>query len=113
MDKTRKEKWYEWEQIAQNYYESKWYDLVVKNWTIPGWEIDLILQNNEKLLFVEVKSIVYVDDIYDYITPRKLQTVKKTIDTYVWKKPTNKLVSFDVIFIKNWEVFEMYENVEI
>ncbi len=113
MYKIRKEKWYEWEEIALNYYIDKWYKLVIQNWTIPWWEIDLILENNDKLLFVEVKNIIYVDDIYDYITPRKLQTVKKSIDTYIWKTPTDKLVAFDVVFVKNGKVYEVYEDVEV
>ncbi len=113
MFKTRKQKWYEWENIALEYYKQKWYNLILKNFTIPWWELDLILQTKDKLLFVEVKNILYIDDISDYIIPKKLKTLKKTIDTYLWKYPTDKNISLDVIFIKDNKVYEVYENIEI
>lgn len=110
---TNKQKWYEWEEVALDFYQKKWYEILHKNWTIPWWEIDLILQNKEKIVFLEVKNTVYVEDIYEYITPKKLKTLKKTIETYLWKFPTEKYVTLDIVFVKWNQILEIYKDVEI
>ncbi len=109
----KKSKWYSWEDIAKNYYLSKWYSLLAQNYTIKWWEIDLIFETAENLIFVEVKVIDYIDDIFDYITKKKLKFLSKTIISYLSANPSFKDYSLDVVFIKNSDIFEVYENVSI
>lgn len=109
----RKQSWYEGEEIAQALYESKWYTCKDKNFTVRGWEIDLVMENEVNLIFVECKVVNYIDNLHDYITPRKLEVLKRTIDTYLWKYPTKKIVRIDVVFIKDKKVIQLYKNVEV
>jgi|WetSurMetagenome_2_1015567.scaffolds.fasta_scaffold149748_2 putative endonuclease len=44
------------EKLALRYLEGKGYDLIVQNYFIRGGEIDLIMQKNGILIFVEVKT---------------------------------------------------------
>lgn len=52
----RKATGYYGETIAQKVLEKKGYRLLVKNYTIHGGEIDLIMEKGEEIVFVEVKT---------------------------------------------------------
>lgn len=107
-----KAKWYLWEDIALNHYLSEWYDLLCRNFTIRGWEIDLIVSNKQEVVFVEVKVVDSQDDIYWYITQNKLNFLKKSIDYYVHNNDVKTDYRLDVVFIKWNEIYQVYENVE-
>lgn len=101
------------ENIAQEYYEWDWYTCREKNFTIRWGEIDLVMENSTDIIFVEVKVVNYIDNLHDYITAKKLVTLKHTIETYLWKYPTKKIVRVDVIFIKNKEIVTTVKNIEL
>lgn len=102
---------YEWEEIVSKYYISKWYAIVNRNFTIPWWEIDIIVENNQNLIFVEVKTINNIDDIDGYVTKKKISILDKTVQTYLMKNPSGKEISIDAVFVKNNQVVEIYENI--
>lgn len=104
---------YEGEDIAQSLYESHGYVCKEKNFTIRWGEIDLIMENNVNIIFVECKVVNYIDNLHDYITPKKLAAIKNAVDTYIWKFPTQKIVRIDIVFIKDKQVIEIYKNIEI
>lgn len=108
--KSRKSIWYEWENIALNYFKNLGYKLLEKNFTIKGWEIDLIVEK-DIVVFVEVKNIDWIDKIEGYITNKKLKALQKTILTYIQDK--NSDYRLDVVFVKNWKIFEHFENIYI
>jgi Holliday junction resolvase-like predicted endonuclease len=62
---------------------------------------------------VEVKVVNYIENLHDYITPKKLQKLKHTIETYLWKYPTKKIVRIDVVFVKDNKIIEIFKNIEI
>jgi Holliday junction resolvase-like predicted endonuclease len=64
-------------------------------------------------LFVEVKNVLYVEDISDYLTNKKINTLKKTIDTFLWKNNFDKKVRLDVVFVKNDRILRVFDNVFI
>lgn len=107
----KKDKGDEGEAIVAQYYQNKWYVLIEKNYTIAWWEIDLILKKKDILTFVEVKVVDYIDDLYDYVTPRKLGHIKHTIQYYLLQHPSDKTYVLDVVFVKNNSIVEAYENV--
>lgn len=111
QQKVNKDKWYAGEQLVCEYYTSKGYRLLEKNFTIRGGEIDIIVENKDTCVFVEVKVVDQVDDLFSYISPHKLQTLKRTIQDYVFKHPTNKEMRVDIAFVKENTIFEIYENV--
>lgn len=71
------------------------------------------MENDVNLVFVECKVVNYVENLHDYITPKKLQALKHSIDSYLWKYPTKKLVRIDIVFIKDKKVVQIYKNVEV
>ncbi len=109
----RKQVGKEWEQLVQQLYESHGYICNNKNFTIRWGEIDLVMENDLNCIFVEVKVVNYVENLHDYITPKKLQTLKHTIDTYLWKYPTQKVVRIDAVFVKDNKIIEIFKNIEI
>ena len=105
--------WYEWEQVAKNHYENNWYLLVDQNFATNTWEIDLILQKNNTLVFVEVKIVDWIDDLHDYITKKKLKYLEKTIQYYLQKHYHQGEIRLDVVFVKKWKVFDIYDWIEL
>ena len=71
------------------------------------------MENDVNIIFVECKVVNYVDNLHDYITPKKLQALKYAIDTYLWKYPTQKTVRVDIVFIKNKQIIEVVKNIEL
>lgn len=109
----RKQTWYRGEDIALEYYRHLGYQLVEKNFTIRGGEIDLILQDKKTLLFVEVKVVNYIENLHDYITAHKLQALQRSIETYLWKYPSEQQIRLDIVFVKGKQVVEVFENIEV
>lgn len=109
----RKQTGKEGEEVVQQLYESHWYRCRDKNFTIRGGEIDLVMENDVNLIFVEVKVVNYIDNLHDYVTPRKLATLRHTIEIYLHQSPTSKTVRVDVVFVKNRQVVQMYKNIEL
>ena len=107
----KKDKGEKGEKIVAQHYQDNWYTLIQTNYTIAWWEIDLILKRHDILTFVEVKVVDYIDDLYDYVTPKKLGHVKHTIAYYLLEHPTDKDHVLDVVFVKDNSIVEVYENV--
>lgn len=103
----------QWEEIVQSLYESHGYTCKDKNFTIRWGEIDLVMENDINIIFVEVKVVNYVDNLHDYITVKKLQSLKYSIDTYIWKYPTSKKIRIDIVFVKDSKVIEIFKNIEL
>ncbi len=111
MTRTNKDKGDKWELLVAEQYQSRWYTLLHKKYTIQNGELDLIFENNDCLTFVEVKVIDHTDDLFDYITPKKLGAVKRTIERYLLNNPTEKPYILDIVFVKDNSIVEIYENV--
>jgi Holliday junction resolvase-like predicted endonuclease len=111
MQISHKKRGYHSEWLVQQAYEDQGYILCAKNFTIPGWEIDLIMENEWYRVFVEVKDVSSRDDIHDYITPKKLATLYKTIDTYNRKYESDKNMRLDIVFVSKGTIIEWYHNV--
>ncbi len=111
--KYKKTKGYKWEDIAKKHYKKTWYQFIESNFTIRWGELDLIFQSEDKIIFIEVKVIDSIDQLQNYITQRKIQTLQKTIQTYLWKYKKDKAPRLDFVFIKNNKILEIYEDVNI
>ena len=44
------------EEIAVTHLLNKGYKLVQRNWSCPGGEVDIIMKDNDRLVFVEVRT---------------------------------------------------------
>jgi len=103
--------WNRWERVVAKHYEERWFVVIQKNFTIPGWEIDIIVENEDSFVFVEVKSMSCKMDLYNYLSKKKLRTLKKTIEAYLRKHKMEKQIRMDIVFVLNWKIIELYENI--
>lgn len=76
------------EDIAARFLESKWYEILEKNFRVRGWEIDLIAKKEEKYFFVEVKFRKNSDfshplELFDF---RKVKPFMRTFFEYISEK---------------------------
>lgn len=102
--------WHDGEQIVKRYYIDNWYDFVEQNFTMRWWELDLIFRKNGLYIFIEVKVVDNIDDLFGYITKNKLKFIKKTIDYYIHIHDIEDY-RVDVVFVKNYRIYEIYENI--
>jgi Holliday junction resolvase-like predicted endonuclease len=72
--------------------------------------LDLIFQKDNILTFVEVKVVDQIDDLYDYVTPKKLGHVKHTIEYYLLNHPTSREYVLDIVFVRDNSILEVYAN---
>jgi Holliday junction resolvase-like predicted endonuclease len=106
--------WDQWEEIVSQHYKNAGYIFIQKKFTIQWWELDLIFFSSDKneMIFIEVKAIDNTEDIFWYLTKKKLSTLKRTIEYYLYQNHIkNKLIRLDVVFVKNNKIIEIYENV--
>jgi len=110
---SKKSVGYKWESIAKEYYLQNWYKLLEQNRTIRWGELDLILEKESEIVFCETKVVNGTDDIFWYITKNKLNFLIKTIQYYIVDKNIDKQYRLDVVFIKDWKVFEIFKNIDL
>jgi putative endonuclease len=52
---SRRSIWDQWEELAVKYLESKWFEIVERNYQIKWGEIDIIARDGEWIVFIEVR----------------------------------------------------------
>lgn len=93
-----KEIGYKGEDITSRYLEKHGYTIIKRNYCIRGGEIDIIAQDNDYLVFVEVKTRNdhSLASGLEAITKRKQSLIIKTAEDFLYKNPTNLQPRFDV-----------------
>lgn len=102
---------YAGETLVLEHYIAEWYTHIMSNFTVRGGEIDLIVENNETTVFVEVKVVDHIDDLFGYVTEKKLYFLHKVIQRYCQDHETKDSLRIDVVFVKAGKIIEIYENV--
>lgn len=76
---------YKAEERAAEFLEGKGYQILTKNFTIRGGEIDLVARDGNILVFIEVKmrSNTSFGSALESITPWKIQSLQKTALFYI------------------------------
>lgn len=95
-----------YEQTAADFLISRGFDLIEKNFTCRGGELDLIMQDRQTLVFIEVK---YRQDnqhghAAEMVTPSKMKKLIKTAQYWMMMKgysPYTTDFRFDVVAIHN------------
>ena len=105
--KSKKRIWQEWEDVVLNYYSSNWYEILDTNYTIVDWEIDIVVQKDGEIVFVEVKVIDQIDDLMWYVNTKKLSFLERTIQNYMYKKNLDFSIRLDVVFVKDNNILEV------
>ena len=106
-----KQKGYQSENLVKDHYLNLGYRFLHANWTIPGWEIDLIFESDSELVFIEVKTVDYTEDLENYIKKSKLKVLERSVEAYITKYPTSKDLRIDVAFLQQGKIIEIYENI--
>lgn len=88
------------EQAALNFLEGQGLTLLERNFACKLGEIDLIMQNEDCLVFVEVR--LRNNPLYgsgaETVTPKKIRKIIKTAEYYLLKHPLGNFdCRFDVI----------------
>ena len=95
-----------------NFLKKLDYTIIKRNYTIKGWEIDIIAQKGEIIAFVEVKArdINALSSGFDAITKAKKLRIMKTAQHYFLNNQCELQPRFDVavVEIKNGKA----ENIE-
>lgn len=89
------------EAMALEHLLEKKYKLLEKNYRFKHLEIDLVMQDNEWLVFVEVKTrqTAEIGEPYLAVTRRKQQQIIKAANQYIIEKDLMNEARFDVVSI--------------
>ncbi len=102
------------EQIAIDYLIEKGYTILDKNWRYLKAEIDIIVQKENILAVVEVKtrSSDYFGNPQDFVNSKKIQLMVSAINEYVISKDLDVEVRFDIIAIIKTDAKEKIEHLK-
>ena len=98
------------EDIASSFLEKKGYKILNRNWRMGANEIDIIAENENYLVFIEVKtrSENYLEHPCTAVAASKQKAIIKTADKYICRYKIDKENRFDIItIIKNNDEFEI------
>lgn len=106
---------YRGERIVETRYREKWYIYRSRNFTIADGEIDLIFVWKNTIVFVEVKVVDCITDIYDYVNYRKKRSLEKSISTYLYRNPSCSAydIRVDVVFVRHGRIWERFVGIEL
>ncbi len=110
---NKKQIWYKNEELVKQYYLSNWYELIKWNYTIQWWEIDLLMRKWWELVVIEVKTVNHIDELDNYITPKKIWFLQRTLENFLQNIDESWIedIRMDVVFVKNNQILEIYEDV--
>lgn len=113
MSMKKRQCWYIWENLAAQRYIDKGYVIRKKNFTIRGWEIDLIVENDTMIICVEVKVVHTSYDISWYITSKKMKALQRTFHAYLHTFPSVKYKRMDLVIVRDNVVCDIFENISM
>jgi putative endonuclease len=98
------------EDAASSFLVKKGYKILVRNFKMGANEIDIIAENENFIVFVEVKtrSGKYLEHPNTAVTVSKQKAIIKTADQYIRRYNIDKESRFDIrTIIKNNDEFEI------
>lgn len=100
----------EGEDAACNYLQREGYRIIERNWRYHKYEIDIIAENNEYVVFLEVKTRTSAQwgNPEDFISRGQIKRIVEAADFYLREYDIAKDARFDVIAsIKTKDGFEI------
>mgnify|MGYP000948424713 CR=1 FL=1 len=87
------------EDLATQYLVKKGYRIVERNWRLHGYEIDIIAEDKEFIVFVEVKtrSSLQWGNPEDFVDSTRQKRMVKAADFYLQMNFIDKPARFDII----------------
>lgn len=101
----------EGEERAAKYLKKQGYSITARNFQSRFGEIDIIAENDEYIIFVEVKarSEKSIAEPKEFVDRRKQRKIITTAEIYLSVNPTKKQPRFDVVEVKK-EKSKVYLN---
>lgn len=103
MSDRRKITGLEGENRACSFLEKNGYSVVARNYRIRQGEIDIIVQKENTLVFVEVKTLPqgYPELLLHVLSEKKQKRIIKTAKRFlsIYRKYSNNYIRFDVIVV--------------
>jgi len=91
------------ENVAAKFLERQGYTLICRNFRCPQGEIDLIVEKDQQLIFVEVKTRQYhsITSAVENITYLKQRKISRTALLYIKQNPQfdNYNTRFDAVIL--------------
>ncbi len=90
------------EDKAVRYLKKQGFQIIARNFQSRFGEIDIIGENNEYIIFVEVKgrSEKSIAEPKEFVDLKKQRKIIKTAQIYLSENPTEKQPRFDVVEVK-------------
>tara|TARA_R110000868_G_C10472023_1_gene728415 strand:- start:13 stop:372 length:360 start_codon:yes stop_codon:yes gene_type:complete len=89
------------EQLTVDYLLKKGYKIRYRNYRYLKAEIDIIAQRLNTVIVIEVKtrSVDFIEDLSDMITPKKIKLLVMAADHYMVDNDLDMEVQFDVMIV--------------
>lgn len=89
------------EEAAEEYLRKCGHRIVARNWTFSGYEIDIISEHKEYIVFVEVKTrhSKQWGDPSDAITRQRMRRMVRAASHYLKMEQIDKPARFDVVAV--------------
>ncbi len=102
------------EELALDYLLNKGYELKYKNWRYGKDEVDIIMEIDDFIVFVEVKtrSTAFFGQPYEFVGRAKQKFMLRAANAYVDKYQENKEIRFDIISIVSNQNETKIEHIE-
>ena len=103
------------EGMAAAHLQEKGYKIRHRNWKTGKLEVDIIAENNDYVVFAEVKTRTegYYGNISELVPTDKQKLLVRAADSYIRIYDINKESRFDVIIIvANGKSIEIKEHIE-
>lgn len=100
-----------YEKIAADYLSKKGIHIIERNYRISQGEIDLIGENDEQIIFFEVKyrKTASYGEPWEAVSNHKRRKICSVARQYCYSKGTRKQVRFDIVSICGEEIV-WFEN---
>ena len=101
------------EEIAVNFLINKGLKILQRNWRFKHYEIDIIAETKDEIVFVEVKTRRNnLQDFNQILTKSKKKRLLDAANQYVIENEIDKDVRFDLIFIEKQGIKWKIEHIE-
>jgi len=99
------------ESKAAEFLEQQGFKIIEKNFYCKGGEIDIIAFKNDTFHFIEVKSGINFEPVYN-ITPQKINRITKCLLRYIQKNKITSAYCISAVIIKQ-DCIELIENLTL
>ena len=89
------------EQVAEDYLQRKGYTIIERDWKSGPRDIDIIALQQEKLVFVEVKTRsnhLFADPV-EAVGYQKIRNLRQAANHYVKSHGVNCKIRFDIVTV--------------